>query len=87
MDKLESFEIVLKRMRLGEIVMIRKPQTVYFAFKGEAIQAKSDTSKYLLDLATFTDLFMNSEFFLYEKKEEGEIDKAKDDEYYQWKHK
>jgi DNA-binding LytR/AlgR family response regulator len=87
MDKLDNFETTIKLMRQGEIVKIHKPEIAYFAFKGDMIQAKNETSKYLLSLDVFTELFEDAEFFRYEKKEETVIDKAKDDEYYQWKHK
>lgn len=87
MDKLDSFEMTLKLIRQGEIVKIHRPQVVYFALKGEMIQAKNETSKYLMSIETFTELFKEAEFFRYEKKEGTMIDKGKDDEYYQWKHK
>ncbi len=87
MDKLDNVETALKLMRQGEIVKIHRPQVVYFAYKGDMIQAKNDSTQYLLNLQDFTQLFKEAEFFRYEKKEETQIDKGKDDEYYQWKHK
>lgn len=87
MDKLDSFETTLKCLKQGEILKIHKPQLVYFAIKGDLIQAKNDHAQYLLTLESFTELFQTAEFFRYEKKQEATIDKAKDDEYYQWKHK
>lgn len=87
MDKLDSFETTLKLLKQGEILKIHKPQLVYFAIKGELIQAKNDHAQYLLSVESFTDLFKDTEFFRYEKKQEATIDKSKDDEYYQWKHK
>jgi hypothetical protein len=87
MDKLDSFDTTLKLLKQGEILKIHKPQLVYFAIKGELIQAKNDQAQYLLSLDSFTELFKDAEFFRYEKKQEATIDKTKDDEYYQWKHK
>lgn len=87
MDKLESFETTLKLLKQGEILKIHKPQLVYFAIKGELIQAKNDHAQYLLSVESFSELFKDAEFFRYEKKQEATIDKTKDDEYYQWKHK
>lgn len=87
MEKLENFEAVLKQLKAGEIVKIHKPQTVFFAMKGESILAKNDQSQFVLSLDNFSALFSSAEFFRHERKDEGTIDKAKDDEYYQWKHK
>jgi len=87
MDKLDSFETTLKLLKQGEILKIHKPQLVYFAIKGELIQAKNDHAQYLLSVESFSELFKDTEFFRYEKKQEATIDKTKDDEYYQWKHK
>ncbi|NTW95523.1 MAG: hypothetical protein HGB31_02765 [Erysipelotrichaceae bacterium] len=87
MDKIENIEYALKTLRLGEIICVMKPQVLYFALKGKTITAKNDHSQYNLSLATFIELFGENEFYLYEKKEDAVIDKLKDDEYYQWKHK
>jgi len=87
MEKLDSFETALRILKSGDIVKIHKPQLVYFVLKGDLIQAKNDQSQYFLSMEAFTDLFAQADFFRYEKKEETLVDKAKDDEYYQWKHK
>jgi hypothetical protein len=87
MDKIENMDNALKMLRLGEIICMMKPQVLYFALKGKTIIAKNDHSQYSLTLAHFIELFGENEFYLYEKKEDAMIDKLKDDEYYQWKHK
>jgi len=86
-EKLESFEAVIKQLKAGEIVKIHKPQAVYFVMKGDSILAKNDQSQFVLSLDNFSALFSSAEFFRHERKDEGTIDKVKDDEYYQWKHK
>jgi hypothetical protein len=87
MDKIENIETAVKILRQGEIICVIKPQMLYFALKEKTIFAKNDHSQYTLDLTSFMDLFGENEFYLYEKKEDAIIDKLKDDEYYQWKHK
>jgi hypothetical protein len=87
MDKIENIETVLKSLRLGEIICVMKPQVLYFALKDKTIFAKNDHVQYTLNIASFMELFGENEFSLYEKKEEVIIDKLKDDEYYEWKHK
>ncbi len=87
MEKISSFELVNQQLKLGEIVFILKPQKLYFALKGVLIQVKNDHTHYQLSWEAFSDLFKNTDFFLYERKEEALVDKAKDDEYYGWKHK
>ena len=87
MEKYDSFDIVMKALKAGEIVKIHRPQGVYFALKGEVIHAKNDQAQYVLSLQDFSALFQEAEFYRHERIEEGQIDKAKDEEYYQWKHK
>lgn len=87
MDKIDGFDQVIRLFKQEEILYVIKPERIYFAQKGDMIQARSDHAQYLLTWATFSELFKSSEFYLYEKKEEVLVDKAKDDEYYQWKHK
>jgi len=87
MDKIENYETVIKCLKRGEILVVAKPLGLYFALKGVLIQAKNDQSMFTLSWESFGDLFGEAEFYLYEKKEEALIDKQKDDEYYQWKHK
>ncbi|KAF0225810.1 MAG: hypothetical protein FD133_769 [Erysipelotrichaceae bacterium] len=87
MDKIEHFDQVINLIKREEILFIIKPQRIYFAQKGDMIQAKSEQAQYLIPWVTFIELFESSDFYVYEKKEELLVDKAKDDEYYQWKHK
>ena len=87
MDKIENYESVVNYLKRGEIVVVAKPLGLYFALKGDLIQAKNDQSMFTLNWESFADLFGKAEFFLYEKKDDAFIDKLKDDEYYQWKHK
>lgn len=87
MKKLNSFELVSNQLKFGEIVYILKPQKLFFALKGSLIQVKNDHTQYQLSWEAFTDLFKQADFFLYERKEEVLVDKAKDDEYYGWKNK
>ena len=87
MDKIENIETALKTLRLGEIICVMKPQALYFALKGQTIFAKNDHAQYNLSLTSFIELFGENEFYFYEKKEDVIIDKLKDDEYYEWKHK
>jgi len=87
MDKIDHFTSVVKLLKRGEIVCIAQPQQLYFGLQGQLISAYNKQVQYLLSWATFSDLFKECEFTLYEKKEEIFVDKTKDDEYYRWKHK
>ena len=87
MDKIEHFDQVINVLKHTEILFIMKPERIYFALKGDMIQAKGEQAQYLLSWENFIELFQSSDFYFYESKEEVLVDKAKDDEYYQWKHK
>ncbi len=87
MEKIEQFDQVINLIKREEILFTLKPERVYFAQKEHMIQAKSEQAQYLISWETFIELFKSSDFYLYEKKEEVFVDKAKDDEYYAWKHK
>lgn len=87
MDKLSDFENTLKLLKDGEIVRILKPKPLVFAMKGDKIQAKNDQSRIFMTLDVFCELFAEAEFFRYDKGNDDEIDKTKDEDYYRWRHK
>jgi hypothetical protein len=87
MDKINNFEQVTHYLKQDEIVCVLKPDKIYFALKGSRIHVKNDQAQYYLSWESFSELFSQAVFFLYERKEEALIEPSKDEEYYGWKHK
>lgn len=87
MEKLPDFESTLRILKDGEIVRILKPKPLVFALNGDKIQAKNDQSRISMTLDSFCELFAEAEFYRYDKTNDDEIDKTKDEDYYRWRHK
>lgn len=87
MDKITDIETVMALLKQGEIVCVLRPRKTYFGFNGERILMKNDVMRSSIDLNDFKELYRTTEFVRYAKKDEAEPDKAKDEEYYRWRHK
>ena len=87
MEKIQNFESVISALKNYEIVRIESPKQTIFAYIENRIYAKTDHAKFSLTIEEFSDLYINSIFYLHEKPNNTEIEISKDDEYYAWKHK
>lgn len=87
MEKIQNFDAVISALKNYQIVRIESPKQTVFAYINDRIYAKTDHVQFSLTITEFSDLYMNSIFYLHEKSNNTEIEVSKDDEYYAWKHK
>jgi hypothetical protein len=87
LEKITDIETVVNLLKQGEIVVVLRPRRTYFGLNGERIRIKNDVMRSSIDLDDFRELYRSAEFVRYTKKDEAEPDKAKDEEYYRWRHK
>lgn len=80
MQRLNDIKEVLSYLGEGEIVTSNGKDQ--FVMKNKIIYRYSDGSHYGLNINDFSDLYRNSNFYLYE--EPIEIDEKKDEEYYRY---
>lgn len=87
MEKIQNFESVISALKSYQIVRIESPKQTIFAYIENRIYVKTDHAQFSLSIDEFSDLYINSIFYLHEKSNNTEIEVSKDDEYYAWKHK
>lgn len=87
MEKIFDFESVISALKNYQILRIETPIKSIFFLRDSRIYVKTDHAQFSLELEEFRDLYINSVFYIHEKKKDVEIEIMKDDEYYAWKHK
>lgn len=89
MKKLDSIDEVLFYLKESEIVFIfMERKRTFFCLKNDKVSVRGENSSYIISLEMFLELYQSYPFYLFEqKKEEIEIDKEKDEEYYRLWHK
>jgi len=87
MEKIKDFETVINLLKNSQIVRVEFPIQTIFAYIDNRVYVKTDHAQFSLTLNEFSDLYINSIFYVHEKSNNAEIEISKDDEYYAWKHK
>lgn len=87
MEKINDFESVLNTLKNEQVVLIESPIRTNFSLRNQKVFVKTIHAQYFISVEEFEELFKHSIFYLYESKQNSEVEILKDEEYYAWKHK